>query len=224
MEPLLEFAGDYWWLIFPLSGAFAAWGDSLSKASKRRHKRKVELYKIRYQNQQTSQTQPDEVKALMGTHDAVNQQWLDYELDVGKLIDFPMMTDVREPLTVAFLRAKREADALRPANPDSVSAERCAEYRAAVNDYEVAFSVAESEARRIRAGSFSDVERQRLAKARKLINIAVDAAASPAERQAAYRRARRELDGLIVLPDRAVNRIEEQVARALERGRGPATS
>ena len=47
-------------------------------------------------------------------HDAVNRRWLDYELDVGKLIDFPVMTDVREPLTVAFLRAKRQADGLRP--------------------------------------------------------------------------------------------------------------
>ena len=53
----------------------------------------------------------------MKAHDAVNKRWLDYELDVGKLIDYPVMTDVREPLTVAFLRAKREADGLRPAAP-----------------------------------------------------------------------------------------------------------
>lgn len=219
---MFEFAGDFWWLVFPLSGVFAAWGDSWRKSSKRRHQRKVELYKLRYQGQQPEQTQADEVKALMDTHDAVNQRWLDYELDVGKLIDFPMMTDVREPLTVAFLRAKRDADALRPMKPDSVSAARCAEFRAAVNDYEVAFSVAETEARRLKTGGFSEGERKRLATARKLVTIAVDGAASPAERQTAYRRARRELDGLIVLPDRAVNLLEGQVARALEGGRGQA--
>jgi hypothetical protein len=44
-----------------------------------------------------------------------------HELDVGKLIDFPVMTDVREPLTVAFLRAKREADGLRPAKPEEMA-------------------------------------------------------------------------------------------------------
>lgn len=224
MDALLEFAGDYWWLVFPLSGVFAAWGDSWRKASRRRHKRKVELYKIRYQGQQHEQTQTDDVEALMRTHDAVNQRWLDYELDVGKLIDYPMMTDVREPHTVAFLRAKREADALRPQKPDSMSADQRAEYRAAVNNYDVAFSVAETEARRIKAGNFSERERQRLATARKLVTIAIDEAATPAERQTAYRRARRELDGLIVLPDPAINLLEEKVAQALEGGRGESKS
>lgn len=218
----MEFAGDFWWLVFPLSGVLGAWGDSWRKASKRRHQRKVELYKLRYQGQHAELTQAGEVEALMETHDAVSQRWLDYELDVGKLIDFPMMTDVREPLTVAFHRAKREADALRPAKPDAVSPSRAAEYRAAVNNYEVAFSMAETEARRLKAGSFSEKERQRLSTARKLITIAVDNAATPNERQTAYRRARRELDGLIVLPDRAVNLLEEQVARPLEGGRGQA--
>lgn len=222
MDALLEFAGDFWWLVFPLSGVLGAWGDSWRKASKRRHQRKVELYKLRYQGQHAELTQAGEVEALMETHDAVSQRWLDYELDVGKLIDFPMMTDVREPLTVAFHRAKREADALRPAKPDAVSPSRAAEYRAAVNNYEVAFSMAETEARRLKAGSFSEKERQRLSTARKLITIAVDNAATPNERQTAYRRARRELDGLIVLPDRAVNLLEEQVARPLEGGRGQA--
>lgn len=216
----MEFAGDYWWLIFPCSGVFAAWGRSWSKANERQHRRRVELYKIRHQGQQLEQSLTGEVEELMKTHDAVNQRWLDYELDVAKLIDFPLMTDVREPLTVAFLRAKRDADALRPTTPDALSAARCAEYRAAVNNYDVAFTVAESEARRIKAGSFSERERQRLTTARKLISIAVDNAASPAERQTAYRRARRELDGLIVLPDDAINLLEEQVARALESGRG----
>ncbi|GAB3524573.1 hypothetical protein [Arthrobacter monumenti] len=219
MEALLEFAGDYWWLVFPLSGVFAAWGDSWRKASKRRHQRKVELYKLRYHGQQVEQTQAGEVEALMETHDAVNQRWLDYELDVGKLIDFPMMTDVREPLTVAFHRAKRDADALRPAKPDAVSSARLSEYRDAVNSCEVAFRIAETEARRLKTGSFSEKERQRLSTARKLITIAVDNAATPNERQTAYRRARRELDGLIVLPDRAVNLLEQQVARPLEGGR-----
>lgn len=223
MDALLEFAGNYWWLVFPLSGVFAAWGSSWSKAVERRHQRKVELYKLRHHGQQAEQTQTGEVETLVEAHDAVNQRWLDYELDVGKLIDFPMMTDVREPLTVAFLRAKRDADALRPRSPDSMSPGQRTEYRAAVNNYDVAFSVAETEARRIKAGNFSERERQRLSTARKLITIAVDSAASPAERQTAYRRARRELDGLIVLPDTAVDVLEEQVARALEsrRGQGP---
>lgn len=126
-----------------------------------------------------------------------------------------MMTDVREPMTVAFLRAKREADALRPADPDTVTPEELADYRAAVMSYDVAFQVAETEARRVRARGFTAEERQRLETARKLVTVAIDDAATAAERQTAYRRARRELDGLIVLPDATVTSLEKKVAGAL---------
>lgn len=160
---------------------------------------------------------------MLASHDEVNRRWLDYELDVGKLIDFPVMTDVREPLTVAFLRAKRDADGLRPARPaDMPSKSRLDEHRAAVRGFEVAFDVAEREARRIKDRNFSAVERQRLATARKLLRIAEDQAATAAERQTAYRRARRELDGLIVLPDATRSALEGKIAGML--GAGPAAA
>jgi hypothetical protein len=202
-----------------------AWGRRWSKASERRHQRKLELYQLRNQAQQVEQARASEVESLMRAHDEVNQRWLDYELDAGKLIDFPMMTDVREPLTVAFLRCKREADALRPESAEEpLSKIQLGEYRSAVNAYDVAFRVAESEARRVKDSSFTGPERQRLATARKLITMAVDEAATPAERQTAYRRARRELDGLIVLPAATVTYLEERVARMLGTGTGSAAT
>jgi hypothetical protein len=192
------------------------WARSWSKASERRHRRRVELYKLRNQAVQAEQASQAEVAALMAAHDAVNRRWLDYELDVGKLIDFPVMTDVREPLTVAFLRAKRAADGLRPAAPGDIStAARLAEYRSAVHGFELAFDVAEREAKRIKDHNFSVLERQRLATARKLLNIASDNAATPAERQTAYKRARRELDGLIVLPEATLAALEATIAGEL---------
>ena len=209
----------YWWLVFPLSGLMGGWARSWQRSSERRHQRRVELYKLRNQTLQAEQVAEAEVALLMSTHDAVNKRWLDYELDVGKLIDFPLMTDVREPLTVAFLRAKREADGLRPATAKELTAaSRLEAYRAAVNSYEVAFAVAEREARRIRDSNFSGPERERLATARKLLRLAEDSAATPAERQAANKRARRELDGLIVLPDATVAALEEKVAPMLDSG------
>ncbi len=155
------------------------------------------------------------VQQVERMHDDVNRKWLTYELDAAKLIDYPMMTDVREPLTVAFLRAKREAVAIRPADPSTVSAEELAAYRSAVTSYDVAFQVAETEARRMRANGFSVEERKRLNTARKLVTVAIDNAATAAERQSAYRRARRELDGLIVLPEATITLLEEEVAGAL---------
>lgn len=222
MDDLLEFVGHFWWLVFPLSGLMGSWAHSWSKASERRHRRRVELYELRNRAVEAERASEADVLALLSAHDEVNRRWLDYELDVGKLIDFPVMTDVREPLTVAFLRAKREADGLRPVTSgETVSPARLAEYRAAVRSFEVAFDVAEREARRIKDSNFTGPERARLATARKLLRIASDAAATPAERQTAYKRARRELDGLIVLPDVTLAALEEKIAGMLDAGPKP---
>ena len=219
MDSLFNFVGHYWWLVFPISGLLGGWARSWSKAAERRHRRKVELYRLRNHQTEVEQAGRSQVQALLDAHDAVNRRWLDYELDVGKLIDFPVMTDVREPLTVAFLRAKREADGLRPATAaDMSTAARLAEYRAAVGSFELAFDVAEREARRIRDSNFTGPERERLATARKLLRIASDAAATPAERQTAYKRARRELDGLIVLPEATLASLEGKIAGMLDAG------
>lgn len=51
---------------------------------------------------------------LLAQHESTDARWLDYEMDVAKLLDFPMMTDMREPLTVAFHKARSRADLLRP--------------------------------------------------------------------------------------------------------------
>ena len=61
-------------------------------------------------------TQGTQLERLFASHDAVTARWLDYELDVAKIIAFPAMSDGRQPLTAAFLRAKRIADGLRPAS------------------------------------------------------------------------------------------------------------
>ncbi|MHA7281869.1 hypothetical protein [Arthrobacter sp. TMS2-4] len=228
MNDLLSFAGSYWWLVFPLSGVFAIWGKSFSDASERRHQRKMELYRLKHPaaslpaphespapaatTSAPTRTQREHVQRM---HDEVDRRWLTYELDAAKLIDYPMMTDVREPLTVAFLRAKREADALRPEPSVPMTPEDLAAYRSAVTSYDVAFQIAETEARRVRASGFTTEERQRLDMARRLVTVAIDDAATAAERQTAYRRARRELDGLIVLPDATVSSLEEKVAGAI---------
>lgn len=222
MEPFFDFLGNYWWLIFPIAGMAGGWAKSWSKASERRHRRKVELYKLKNQAAAAEQASQAQVRALLAAHDSVNHRWLDYELDVGKLIDFPVMTDVREPLTVAFLRAKKEADGLRPDAPEDITTPaRLAEYRAAVHGFEVAFDVAEREAKRIRDSNFSGPERQRLATARKLLRIAEDSAATSAERQTAYKRARRELEGLIVLPEATVAALEEKIAGMIDARKDP---
>ena len=131
---------------------------------------------------------------------------------------FPTMSDGGERLTAGFLRAKKVADRLRPAEGAKPTAEQVSEYRRAVTEFEVALDLAEREARRVRDSQFSEEERKRLATASRLLAVGVDEAATPAERQLAYRRVREELDGLIALSDEAVEVLEQKVAQQLPPG------
>ncbi|CDK01080.1 conserved hypothetical protein [Microbacterium sp. C448] len=240
MEPW-QFFGSYWWLIFPLMGVAGGVGRAWQKALERRHKRRLEIMRAKSElraaqvaaraqpavtdasGSRTSDTPVARLQRLFDAHDAVTSRWLEYELDVAKLIAFPAMSDGRQPLTAAFLRAKRKADGLRPESPKArVGKDELVEYRDAVHEYEAAFDIAERDARRLRDGTFTEVERKRLDTAKQLLSVAVDQAATPAERQLAYRRVREELDGLISVSDEAIEVLENRVALELTAGEPPA--
>lgn len=150
-------------------------------------------------------------------HDRTDTRWLDYELDIAKLLDYPVMTDMRDPVTERFHRAKLRADFLRPADAADLVDDRDAtrEYLDAVQEYVTAFDVAEAEAIRRRRSGFSGHEQERLARGQRLLRVSADTAATPQERERAYRLARRELDGLIVLPERARAALERGISGEL---------
>lgn len=158
------------------------------------------------------------VRRILEEHNRTDGRWLDYELDVAKLLDFPLMTDLRDPLTAAFHRAKLHADLLRPAKAEDLLDDREAatKYQVAVEDYVTAFNVAEAEALRRRRSDFSRDEQQRIARAQSLLRMASDPAAALQERQSAYDRARKELDGLIVLPATAQASITRGISGEIE--------
>ena len=245
MQQFWEFAGNFWWLVFPLMGVLGMVGNAWERGARMRHKRRLEVMHAKAELKAAQaaargkavpaaslppitaptataasaqggagsrETQVTQLERLFATHDAVTARWLEYELDVAKIIAFPAMSDGRQPLTAAFLRAKRIADGLRPASAKArLSKEQLAEYRNAVADFEVAFDVAERDARRLRDSTFTEDERKRLDTAKKLLTVAIDEAATPAERQLAYRRVREELDGLISISDEAIEVLENKV-------------
>ncbi|OBK76758.1 hypothetical protein [Mycobacterium sp. 1274761.0] len=151
-------------------------------------------------------------------HDRTDTRWLDYEIDVSKLLDYPLMTDMRDPLTQRFHRAKLRADLLRPSDAGDLldDSDAARAYLDAVEEYATAFEVAEAEAMRRRRGDFSRDDQQRLSRAHAAMRIATDAAATPQERERAFEVARRELDGLIVLPERTRAAIERGIAGELD--------
>jgi hypothetical protein len=230
--PLFHFAANFWWLVFPLGGAIGGSVRAIAAANERRAERRLERYRLKQQakiaiaeatgrrrdNPDIKEGYRREIAKLLTVHDRTDARWLDYEVDIAKLLDFPLMTDMRNPLTIAFHKAKRQADLLRPERPENLLSDRTAqlEYRDAVHEYVSAFDIAETEAIRRRRSDFSEDDQQRLARAQHLLRLAQDDAASPQERQNAYARASKELDGLIVLPAPVRTSIERRIAGAIE--------
>jgi hypothetical protein len=224
-----HFAANFWWLIFPFMGVIGGAVRAVAAANERRADRRLERYRLKQQAkiaaaEATGRTRNNEASyrreltKLIDEHDRTDARWLDYEMDVAKLLDFPLMTDLREPLTVSFHKAKHRADLLRPGKIDDIVGDREAqiEYRDAVHDYVTAFEVAVAEAIRRRRSDFSAEARDRIERAQHLLRLATDSGATPQERDSAYAKARKELDGLIVLPARTRARIERRVAGEIE--------
>lgn len=158
------------------------------------------------------------VTRTLDEHAHTDTRWMAYELDATKLLDFPMMTDMRAPLTTEFHKAKLRADLLRPGKAEDLLDDReaAAQYLAAVEDYTTAFDAAETEAIRRRRSDFSPEQQQRLARARSLLSVAADASATNNEREQAYELAGKELDGLVVLPQVTRAGIERGIAGQLD--------
>jgi hypothetical protein len=243
LNQIFTWFGGHWWIIFPLMGVGGAIVGRLQALSRQHHKQKLETLRLkgeikaaqlaargqvaptmspREAARQQANSSKELLERLFAEHDEITARWLDYELDVAKMIAFPAMSDGRQPLTAAFLRAKKTADALRPSTADAkITEQQVAEYLDAVGNYAVAFEIAEKDARRLRDSTFTDDERKRLERAQHMLKVAVDQSATPAERQTAYRRVREELDGLIDLSDAAVENLEKKVALQLEQGHAP---
>lgn len=66
------------------------------------------------------------------------------------------------------------------------------------------------------AGDFSAEDQDRLDRAQHLLRLASDGGATHEERKSAYARARKELDGLIVLPAVTRASIERRIAGEIE--------
>ena len=226
---MLHFAGNFWWLIFPLGGVIGGGVRAISAANERRAERRLERYRIKQQAkvalaEASGRGRVDEaasrrdVTKVLQQHDRTDARWLEYEIDVAKLLDFPLMTDMREPLTAEFHRARSRAELLRPARAEDIAGDRDAqlEYRDAVHAYASAFDVAESEAMRRRRSDFSSDAQERLERASRLLRVAGDGAATADERRNAYSKAQRELEGLVVLPAVTRAAIERGIAGELE--------
>lgn len=210
-------------VILPLAGAVIAAVRAFTAHQRRTHEQSPDFPQAPAPtaaapgaNNQAAQWRS--IRRVLDEHSRTDARWLEYELDVAKLLDFPLISDMRDILTIAFHKAKLRADFLRPAKAEDLLDDRegAAQYLAAVEDYVTAFNVAEAEAIRRRRNDFSQADQQRIARAQSLLRVAADPAAAAPERQRAYDVARNELDGLVVLPAGTQAGIERGISGEIE--------
>jgi hypothetical protein len=97
-------------LASPWAGvALAAVGGAAGLAAYRSHPRITAWQSARRQRRQEQPL----YTAAQAEHTTLLARWSRYELDPAFCIDYPAMTDVRQPETAAVIRAMREAEQLR---------------------------------------------------------------------------------------------------------------
>lgn len=147
--------------------------------------------------------------------ETLKSEWSSYELDVLKVLEFPAVTNMNVPATFEFHKAMRKASHFLT-EADSITADDVTEFREAVLDVEHRFEVMIAEAKRLKWNDYTEKERVSLQMAQSLLAIAINSASSPHERQIAYKRLMKEVEGIIVLPEKAVLELESKISLAID--------
>ena len=131
MDQVLQYAGQYWWLLFVFGGSIGGAVKAVGAANRRRAERSQERFRLKQQTkvaiaQAKAREHKDrgaqlrDIAKALADHDRTDARWFAYETDLVTLLDFPLMIDLREPLTVEFHKAKGYADLRRPADADAL--------------------------------------------------------------------------------------------------------
>lgn len=134
------------------------------------------------------------------------KDYLEYEFDPLKGLEYPAMTDPTNPLMQSFWQAMNQVEVLEVA-PNHAENPLETPYGKALEKAISAFRVARDDARRISKSMWSSEEKTRAKNASKMLALAMDENASPAERRTAHERAIKELEGIYALPQKAEQRV-----------------
>ncbi|AUG29464.1 hypothetical protein CXR34_08295 [Microbacterium hominis] len=168
--------------------------------------------------------QLDAWQLFVDRHNELLRKIVHAETDWDTLFFTPAINDPSVPETLRMLQAMRIASNLRdtagilPADLPIEADVTTLPYPQAVEAFDLAWDVAERNARRIGQAATPPRERKMISEIRTLLNIAENAAASATERALAYRKAQLLIGELttIHVPKTALAQLEARVAPALE--------
>lgn len=152
----------------------------------------------------------DRWSKALALHDQLDARWHGYETDLDAILARPLMRNLQDSAVVEAVRARAEASNLReeraPQLKPGQQVSDVAAYLNAVSHYEVSLDTAEQKAEIDEASGFSESERKDIETARRLLALALDTHAVESERQNAYARVMKILQGLkkISVPQEAL--------------------
>lgn len=148
-----------------------------------------------------------------GVYRSVLDDYAAYLADPYAWLERPILEDVDEPITAAFLEALATTQSL---DLDIVPTEqrRIDQFREAAQDLRAAWDKADENARRIGTTIYEERSRKRLRKAAAVLRTALDAAATTEERAAAAATVNRLTDGLVRAPERILSVVTGAIEAA----------
>ena len=128
----------------------------------------------------------------------------EYESDIVKILQYPAMMDKTDPFTLDMVAALKLSNrlALNPSHKGFVGS---------VFDLEKKFLAAESNAHRIASTRLTEGEKKNTDRAWDLIAIAANDASTEHEKKVAFRQAFKQLEGIIAVPDVAVDTFRVKI-------------
>lgn len=145
------------------------------------------------------------------SYGSVLDEFEEYSLDIVKILDKPLILDMSSEFTRNFHISMNHANQLQPT--DGALFNPLHPFVKAVSELRFSWDALNSEAERVRLSHFTPKEVEGINRAKLMLSVALNSSATPAERQVAYKRALKELDGLIDVPPTAVFKLEASVAR-----------
>lgn len=168
---------------------------------------------------QSASAPSSRIKTLVSRYEAIKSEWASYELDLLKILEFPAVTDMSVPATGKFHKALYLSGILAPEDvAKPLSSDEAKRFEDSVLDLEYCFRAMLNESKRLRWNSYSEKERSSLRTAKSLLSIALNSASSENERQVAYKRLIKEVEGILVLPEQAILELEAKISPAITNG------
>lgn len=154
--------------------------------------------------EEVSAVEIPELSDVMMTFNELKESISSYEKDIVKLIKYPVMADRTDAYTRAMVKALNVASRFSR-KPESE------EFRNAVSELEDAFLAAESNALKIASSELSDEAKRKAEKAKDLLAIAANEASSEHEKKVSFKQAFKQLEGVIAVPEVAVDAFRIKV-------------